>query len=171
MHDDFYQMYLEELGQIAPCGREEEEQLLKLLNDGDVSARKRLIEGNLSRALSYAREYEDRGVLLTDLVQEANVALTAAVNSYSEGSFLEYTEGKVRAALEDAVRFQAREKEAGEELAARVNVLQEVSKTMAAKLGREATVEELAKQMKMSQEEIKEIMKITIDALSIQVED
>ena len=77
MYDDFYQMYLEELEAVAEAGPEEELSLLERLAAGDVSARERLIEGNLKRVLEYAKEYDGRGLPMGDLVQEGNMALTA----------------------------------------------------------------------------------------------
>ena len=70
MYDDFYQMYLEELEAVAEAGPEEELSLLERLAAGDVSARERLIEGNLKRVLEYAKEYDGRGLPMGDLVQE-----------------------------------------------------------------------------------------------------
>lgn len=68
MYDDFYQMYLEELEAVAEAGPEEELSLLERLAAGDVSARERLIEGNLKRVLEYAKEYDGRGLPMGDLV-------------------------------------------------------------------------------------------------------
>lgn len=62
MHDDFYQMYLEEMGHIPPCTRKEQEDLLKEAAEGSKEAKKRIVEGNLRAALEYAREYDGRGV-------------------------------------------------------------------------------------------------------------
>lgn len=77
MHEDFYQMYLEELEGVAEAGPEEELALLERLAAGEAEAAGRLIEGNLKRVLAYAREYEGKGLPMNDLVQEANMALTA----------------------------------------------------------------------------------------------
>ena len=74
MHEDFYQMYLEELEGVAEAGPEEELALLERLAAGEAEAAGRLIEGNLKRVLAYAREYEGKGLPMNDLVQEANMA-------------------------------------------------------------------------------------------------
>jgi RNA polymerase primary sigma factor len=175
MHDDFYQMYLEEMKKIVPCTLEEQEQLLKEVAMGKEEARKRLIEGNLQVALEYAKEYDGKGVLLTDLVQEANMALTMAIDEYrafEDGpEFDSFASQKVRKALEEAVKKQQFANQTGEELTARVNVLQKVSQVLSKELGREATVEELAEKMKMSVDEIKEIMKMTMEAMSMNAEN
>lgn len=174
MHDDFYQMYLEEMGHIPPCTREEQEDLLKEAAEGSKEAKKRIVEGNLRAALEYAREYDGRGVLMTDLVQEANMALMMAVEEYVQEEvrqeFDSFKSQRIREALAAAVEEQQSAKQTGEELAARVNVLQQISQLLAKELGREATVEELADKMKMTVEEISGIMKIAMDAMSMNAE-
>ncbi len=174
MHDDFYQMYLEEMGHIPPCTREEQESLLKEAAEGRKEAKKRLVEGNLRAALEYAREYDGRGVLMTDLVQEANMALMMAVEEYVQSEdrpeFDSFKIQRIKEALDAAVEDQQFAKQTEEELTARVNVLQQISQLLAGELGREATVEELADKMKMTVEEIKGIMKIAMDAMSMNAE-
>ena len=167
MYDDFYQMYLEELAAVAEAGPEEELSLLERLAAGDVSARERLIEGNLKRVLEYAKEYDGRGLPMGDLVQEGNMALTALAMEYESGAFQELLRERVRACIEAALEEQRMEAEIEENVAARVNVLQEVSRVMAKELGREATVEELAAKMKMTEDEIRDIMKVTLDAVNV----
>lgn len=171
MHDDFYQMYLEELAAIPPCTSEEQEQLLALAAGGDDKARERLIEGNLQAVLQYAKEFDGRGVLLTDLVQEANVALTMAVGEYLQGTagqdFDGFVASQVKEALNAALEEELAADETGQELAARVNVLSEVSKALSADLGREPTVDELADKMKMTVDEVGNIMKMAMDAISM----
>lgn len=174
MHDDFYQMYLEEMKRIAPCGKSEQEQLLKEAAWGREEAKKRLIEGKLLTALEYAKEFEGRGVLMNDLVQEANMALIMAVEDYGkEEQVLEFDgfiAERIRKALEAAIQEQQSADKNGEELAARVNVLKQVSQTLARELGREATVEELAEKMKMTADQVKNIMKMAMDAMSVNAE-
>lgn len=167
MYDDFYQMYLEELEAVAEAGPEEELSLLERLAAGDVSARERFIEGNLKRVLEYAKEYDGRGLPMGDLVQEGNMALTALAMEYESGAFQELLRERVRACIEAALEEQRMEAEIEENVAARVNVLQEVSRVMAKELGREATVEELAAKMKMTEDEIRDIMKVTLDAVNV----
>ena len=167
MYDDFYQMYLEELEAVAEAGPEEELSLLERLAAGDVSARERLIEGNLQRVLEYAKEYDGRGLPMGDLVQEGNMALTALAMEYESGAFQELLRERVRACIEAALEEQRMEAEIEENVAARVNVLQEVSRVMVKELGREATVEELAAKMKMTEDEIRDIMKVTLDAVNV----
>lgn len=173
MHDDFYQMYLEGLEALTEVGAEEEKNLLARLSGGDGDAGKRLIEGNLKKALALAKEYDGKGLPMNDLVQEANMALTALVMELGDGEnpemeFEELLEKRVRESLQAAVDEQQRESEIEENVTARVNVLQEVSRVMAGELGREATVDELAQKMKMTADEIRDIMKITLDAVHVE---
>ncbi|MEG0216680.1 MAG: sigma-70 domain-containing protein [Hungatella sp.] len=167
MEEDFYRMYLEEMGQIEPCSREEDATLLEKLKAGDESVRDRLVEGNLGFALDLAKEYEGRGLPINDLVQEANMALLLSIGTGMTGTFKELAASAIRKALEEAVCEQDTEREVEEAVLARVNVLKDIAQTMAEELGREAGVEELAERMKMTTEEIKEIMKLTLDAMSV----
>lgn len=165
MDDIFYQMYLDELALIDPLNGQEEEFFLEEMKKGNLKARERLIEGNLSYALTLAKEYEGRGALLSDLVQEANIALTMAADSYQgDHAFLEQ---EIRSGLEAFVSVEESELKAEEEILARVNVLKDISQLMAEELDREATKAELAKRMKMTEEEITDIMKLTLEALSV----
>ena len=204
MHDDIYQMYLEEIGGLSACTPKEEQELLARIRGGEEGARARLLEGTLGFITELARGYQDRGLPLLDLVQEANLALMMAVNEAAVGMELEAGGGaaagmmpegtdsaaagmapdpaegaqaltpfralvkaQVIQALEAALEEQKVSEQVGEELLARVNVLQEVSRRMAEELGREATVAELAEKMKMTEDEIKDIMKLTLDAMSV----
>lgn len=167
MNETYYQMYLDELKGIKPCDDQERDDLLPRAVLGDEKARERLIEGHLIFALAVAKDFRDKGVQANDLVQEANLALTMAVAQYVEGDFLVFVRDRMLAALQELVAEQEKEEKVGEEMAARVNVLQEVSKTMAEELGREATVEELAQRMRTTSEDIRGMMKMAVDALQV----
>ena len=164
---NLYKMYLEEMEKIPALSGEEEERILERTAAGEAEARKRLVEGSLGRALAFAREYEEQGLPMGDLVQEANEALMLAAVEY-DGSraWRELMEYRIREGIELALAEQSKEREIEENIAARVNVLQTVSKAMAEELGREATVEELAGKMKMTEEEIRDLMKMALDALN-----
>ena len=168
MAENFYEMYLEEMEQIRPLDHEEERAVLASAARGEKEARNRLVEGYLAAALGFAREYEGRGLPVSDLVQEANMALMMAAAEY-DGSrnWREGLEERIRQGIEADLEDQRAEAEVEENMAARVNVLQTVSQVMAKELGREATVDELAEKMKMTPDEIKEIMKLALDALTV----
>lgn len=162
---EYNQMYLEELKGLVPCSEEEEKELVARLQANDQEARSRLVEGLLGFAWEMAKEYEREGILLEDLVQEANMALMQFVSEYEQGEFHKELEEELRRVLKNYVQQEIDESEIEEEIAARVNVLQEVSRVLAEDLGREATLEELADKMKMEEEEVREIMRITMNAL------
>ena len=165
--DSFENVYLEELAAIEPCSEEETRQLIAKIRNGDARARERLIEGNLKKALFFVQDYINQGVPLSDLIQEASMELMLLADEGFEGSFETLLESRIRVRLEEVVKEQKSEADIEEEMLARVNVLQEVSKTMAEQLGREATLAELAERMKMTEDEVREIMKVTMDALSM----
>lgn len=164
---DFYRMYLEELKEIPVCTIEEEKVLLEAVLKGDTHAKKRLVEGHLKEAAELAAKYTDKGLPAGDLVQEANVALLLFVEEYSGRDFKPQMEKRIREVLELALDIQDSELQVEEEMLARVNVLKDISAGMAEELDREATVEELAERMKMTEEEIRNIMKLTLDAMSV----
>lgn len=175
MHDDFYQMYLDELEGIPACTPEEEIMLLNQIKQGDEQAKQRLMEGNLKFLTDIVKTYAGRGLPMEDLVQEANMAMLLLLNQFAaesenNGTFHEQLKTQIDAALQGAIEDQTQAKNVEEELLARVNVLKDVAQMMAEQLGREATVEELAGRMKMTVDEIKAIMKLTIDAMSVSPE-
>ncbi len=168
MAQDFYEMYLEELKEIAPLSGREEAEVLERTAAGDALSRKRLVEGSLHRALELSGEYQGSKLPMADIVQEANTALMLAAVEYDGTEPWEgLLERRIREAVEEAVREQEAELEVEENMAARVNALQIVSQRMAEELGREANVSELAEKMKMSEDEIRDIMKLALDALTV----
>lgn len=174
-----FQLYLDEISQIKACDEAENEVLLNRLAGGDVAVLSRLIEGNLKYVLGLTRSYLTQGVAAGDLVQEANMALILAVNDWKEqekettdpAAFLRFVEQEVKAALKQAVEEESSEEKVEEKLLARVNVLKDLSTEMAEELGREATVEELAERLSMTADEVKDIMKLTLEAMSVHGEE
>lgn len=164
---DYFKLYLDELQNIVPCTPEETEELLARTKNGDKDAVNRLVEGKLMQALSVVKDYGISGLNVNDLVQEASIALMLTVSSYEEGDFDAQLKNNIIAALDEAVELQNSEHKIEEEMAARVNVLKDISQEMAQELGREATLEELAERMKMTEEEIRDIMKLTMDAMTV----
>ena len=160
-----------EMKEIAPFAEGEQERLLAMVSTGSPEeakrAVKRLTEGKLSDTLRIAKEYENRGLHINDIIQEANIGLLLAASSYVDGDFDRLMEESVRAQIESALEEQSREKTVAEDMRARVNVLKDISAAMAQELEREPTAEELAERMKMTVEEIKDIMKLTLDAMSV----
>ena len=165
--EDIYRVYMEEIAAIPPCSEEETEKLLGEIRSGNKAARERLIEGNLKNALFFVQDYINKGVPMADLIQEASMELMMLADEGFEGSFEKLLESRIRVRMEEIINDQKKETDIEEEMLARVNVLQEVSKSMAEELGREAKLSELAERMKMTEDEVREIMKVTMDALSM----
>ena len=161
--EDIYRVYMEEIAAIPPCSEEENEKLLGEIRSGNKAARERLIEGNLKNALFFVQDYINKGVPMADLIQEASMELMMLADEGFEGSFEKLLESRIRVRMEEIINDQKKETDIEEEMLARVNVLQEVSKSMAEELGREAKLSELA----MTEDEVREIMKVTMDALSM----
>ena len=165
--EDIYRVYMEEIAAIPPCSEEENEKLLGEIRSGNKAARERLIEGNLKNALFFVQDYINKGVPMADLIQEASMEVMMLADEGFEGSFEKLLESRIRVRMEEIINDQKKETDIEEEMLARVNVLQEVSKSMAEELGREAKLSELAERMKMTEDEVREIMKVTMDALSM----
>ena len=165
--EDIYRVYMEEIAAIPPCSEAENEKLLGEIRNGNKAARERLIEGNLKNALFFVQDYINKGVPMADLIQEASLELMMLADEGFEGSFEKLLESRIRVRMEEIINDQKKEAYIEEEMLARVNVLQEVSKSMAEELGREAKLSELAERMKMTEDEVREIMKVTMDALSM----
>ena len=166
-NNNFYSLYLKELEAILPYTDKEEEILLNKRKAGDMSAVKRLIEGNLSKVLCLVKAYEGQGISVEDLVQEGNMALTIAISEFQDGDFGLFLEKQITMALAKAIETQKLMNNTEEEILAKINVLQRISTMMAEELGREATLTELAEKMKMPEEEIRRIMKLTVDAITV----
>ena len=165
--EDIYRVYMEELAAIPPCTAAENADLLGKVRAGVAGARERLIEGNLRNALMHVQGYINRGVPMADLIQEASMELMMLVDEEFEGGFEKLLESRICVRLEEVIKEQTSESNIEEEVHARVNVLQEVSKELAERFGREPKLEELAEYMKMTEDEVREIMKVTMDALSL----
>jgi len=165
--EDIYKVYMEELAAIQPCTPAENVELLGKVKAGVAGARERLIEGNLRKALMHVQGYINRGVPMADLIQEASMELMMLVDEEFDGGFEKLLESRICVRLEEVIKEQTSENSIEEEMLARVNVLQEVSKELAERFGREPKLEELAEYMKMTEDEVREIMKVTMDALSL----
>mgnify|MGYP002601467171 FL=1 len=165
--EDIYRVYMEEIAAIPPCSEAENAKLLGEIRNGNKAARERLIEGNLKNALFFVQDYINKGVPMADLIQEASLELMMLADEGFEGSFEKLLESRIRVRMEEIINDQKKEADIEEEMLARVNVLQTVSQVLLKELGREATLSELAEKMKMTEDEVREIMKVTMDALSM----
>lgn len=159
------QMYLDELQEIEPISEKELEILVKRSHDGDLTARNRIVEGHLKYALSVLWEYLNRGVELTDLISEANVALIRAVDDYTQGDLKEDITRAIREAALRLIEEDGQMHTADEDLARRVNELSDLSVEMVQELGRSPTNAELAHRLNISEEVVESLIRMSIDAL------
>ena len=134
---------------------------------GDRAARNRLTEGHLGRVVELAREYAGQGVLMADLIQEGNIALLMAMETFAGGEFGLHLTKEICSALDAAVAEQNGQENTGNYLASQANAMMKATEELVEELGREATLSEVAERMKLSEEMTRDIMKISMDALSV----
>ncbi len=164
----YFKMYLEELEGIRPYSDEEERDLVDAMLAGDEEAKAQLIEGNLHRVVQMSREYLGQGVLAADLVQEGNMALILAMETYVPGkNFRIHLLTEMENAMLAAIREQTGSKNAGFTLAADANALMDATEVLAKELDREATAEELAEYLHISKERVEILVKISLDAMNL----
>lgn len=157
-------MYLEEVKAVSPACEGEKERLLKDYAEGRREARNRLMELYLMDTLQIASEYREQGIGLSDLIQEANMGLLLALeeNEPEDGRIKK----RIREAVETALAIEGKEEAIGEHLAEEINRLDEASKALTERNGQAPTVEELMEYLGMPEEEIREYMKISLDAIN-----
>lgn len=162
-----FEMYMEEIREVPVLSEAESADLAEKIRGGDRQAVNRLIEGNLLEAAKLALEYADRGVPVGDLIQEGNMALIQAASQYDgEGEFV--WRDAAHRAFARAVETQSGQAMVGNKIAAKANRLLEISTLLAEELGREATVEELCRKLDWTEEEVREIMKISLNVINME---
>ena len=169
--DDPVRMYLKEIGRVPLLTAEEEVELARRMEAGDASARHRLEEANLRLVVSIAKRYVGRGMLFLDLIQEGNLGLPKAVEKfdYSKGyKFSTYATWWIRQAITRALADQARTIRIPVHMVETINKLVRVSRSLLQELGRDATAEEIAKEMGLSVVRVREIMKIAQEPVSLE---
>lgn len=169
--DDHVKMYLKEIGKVPLLDADEETELAKRMADGDEEAKKKLAEANLRLVVSIAKRYVGRGMLFLDLIQEGNLGLIKAVDKfdYSKGyKFSTYATWWIRQAITRAIADQARTIRIPVHMVETINKLVRVSRQLVQELGREPTPEELAKELNMSVEKVREISKISQEPVSLE---
>ena len=168
--DDPVRMYLKEIGKVPLLSMEEEIVLAEKMANGDESARKRLAEANLRLVVSIAKKYVGRGMLFLDLIQEGNMGLIKAVEKfdYTKGyKFSTYATWWIRQAITRAIADQARTIRVPVHMVETINKLIRIKRQLLQQLGREATPEELSREMELPVERIAEIEKISQEPISI----
>lgn len=169
--DDPVRMYLKEIGKIPLLSAEEEIDLAHRMEDGDEEAKKKLVEANLRLVVSIAKRYVGRGMLFLDLIQEGNLGLIKAVEKfdYKKGfKFSTYATWWIRQAITRAIADQARTIRIPVHMVETINKLIRVHRQILQELGRNPKPEELAKEMDMPEEKIREIMKIAQEPVSLE---
>ena len=169
--EDPVRMYLKEIGKVPLLSAEEEIELAKRMEQGDENAKKRLAEASLRLVVSIAKRYVGRGMLFLDLIQEGNLGLIKAVEKfdYRKGyKFSTYATWWIRQAITRAIADQARTIRIPVHMVETINKLIRVSRQLLQELGREPTPEEIAKEMDMSVERVREILKISQEPVSLE---
>ncbi len=169
--EDPVRMYLKEIGKVPLLSAEEEIDLAQRMEEGDESAKKRLAEANLRLVVSIAKRYVGRGMLFLDLIQEGNLGLIKAVEKfdYRKGyKFSTYATWWIRQAITRAIADQARTIRIPVHMVETINKLIRVSRQLLQELGREPTPEEIAEEMNMSVERVREILKISQEPVSLE---
>ncbi|MGY0372390.1 RNA polymerase sigma factor RpoD [Clostridium sp. JNZ J1-5] len=169
--DDPVRMYLKEIGKVPLLSPEEEIELAKRIEDGEMAAKKKLAEANLRLVVSIAKRYVGRGMLFLDLIQEGNLGLIKAVEKfdYRKGyKFSTYATWWIRQAITRAIADQARTIRIPVHMVETINKLIRVSRQLLQELGREPQPEEIAEIMEMPVDKVREIMKIAQEPVSLE---
>lgn len=169
--DDHVKMYLKEIGKVDLLDTNQEMELAEKMAHGDEAAKKKLAEANLRLVVSIAKRYVGRGMLFLDLIQEGNLGLIKAVDKfdYTKGyKFSTYATWWIRQAITRAIADQARTIRIPVHMVETINKLVRVSRQLVQELGREPTPEELAKELNMSLEKVREISKISQEPVSLE---
>ena len=169
--DDPVRMYLKEIGKVPLLTADEEIELAKRMEEGDEEAKRKLAEANLRLVVSIAKRYVGRGMLFLDLIQEGNLGLIKAVEKfdYRKGyKFSTYATWWIRQAITRAIADQARTIRIPVHMVETINKLIRVSRQLLQEYGREPQPEEIAREMGISEEKVREIIKIAQEPVSLE---
>ncbi|MGN0185469.1 MAG: RNA polymerase sigma factor RpoD [Aristaeellaceae bacterium] len=169
--DDPVRMYLKEIGKVPLLTADEEIELAKRMEEGDEEAKKRLCEANLRLVVSIAKRYVGRGMLFLDLIQEGNLGLIKAVEKfdYRKGyKFSTYATWWIRQAITRAIADQARTIRIPVHMVETINKLIRVSRQLLQEYGREPQPEEIAAEMGIPEDKVREIIKIAQEPVSLE---
>ncbi len=169
--EDPVRMYLKEIGKVPLLSAEEEMELAVKMEQGDEAAKKRLSEANLRLVVSIAKRYVGRGMQFLDLIQEGNLGLIKAVEKfdYTKGyKFSTYATWWIRQAITRAIADQARTIRIPVHMVETINKLIRVQRQLLQEYGREPLPEEIAKEMHMSLDRVREIQKIAQEPVSLE---
>jgi len=168
---DPVKMYLKEIGKVPLLDADKEMELSKRMAEGDERAKKQLVEANLRLVVNIAKKYMGKGLFFLDLIQEGNLGLMKAVSKfdYTKGyKFSTYATWWIRQAITRAIADQARTIRIPVHMVETIHKVTKVSRRMLQEQGREVSDEEIAKEMNMSADKVREIMKIAQDPISLE---
>ena len=169
--DDPVRMYLKEIGKVPLLTPEEELELAQKMSEGDEQAKKRMTEANLRLVVSIAKRYVGRGMLFLDLIQEGNLGLIKAVEKfdYTKGyKFSTYATWWIRQAITRAIADQARTIRIPVHMVETINKTIRVSRQLLQELGHDPTAEEIAAEMDMPVDKVRDILKIAQEPVSLE---
>ena len=169
--EDPVRMYLKEIGKVPLLSAEEEIELAQRMEEGDQEAKKRLAEANLRLVVSIAKRYVGRGMLFLDLIQEGNLGLIKAVEKfdYRKGyKFSTYATWWIRQAITRAIADQARTIRIPVHMVETINKVKKVSNQLLHKNGHEPTADEIAKELDMPVDKVREIMRVAQEPVSLE---
>lgn len=169
--DDPVRMYLKEIGKVPLLSAEEEIELAKRMEQGDEYAKKKLCEANLRLVVSIAKRYVGRGMLFLDLIQEGNIGLIKAVDKFDwrKGyKFSTYATWWIRQAITRSIADQARTIRIPVHMVETINKLMRIQRQLLQEYGRDVKPEEIAKEMDLTVEKVREILKIAQEPVSLE---
>ena len=169
--DDPVKVYLKEIGRVPLLSSEEEIELAKRMAEGDEKAKKRLSEANLRLVVSIAKRYVGRGMQFLDLIQEGNLGLIKAVEKFDHTKgfkFSTYATWWIRQAITRAIADQARTIRIPVHMVETINKVKKVSNQLLHKNGHEPTAEEIAKELDMPVDKVREIMRVAQEPVSLE---
>lgn len=169
--EDPVKMYLKEIGKIPLLTAEEEVSLAKRMEEGDIKAKRRLAETNLRLVVSIAKRYVGRGMQFLDLIQEGNMGLMKAVDKfdYTRGfKFSTYATWWIRQAITRAIADQSRTIRIPVHMVETINKLVRVQRQLLQELGRDPTNAEIAKEMGIDEQRVREVRKIAQEPVSLE---
>ena len=169
--DDPVRMYLKEIGKVPLLTADEEIELATRMSEGDEEAKRRMAEANLRLVVSIAKRYVGRGMLFLDLIQEGNLGLIKAVEKfdYTKGyKFSTYATWWIRQAITRAIADQARTIRIPVHMVETINKVIRVSRQLLQELGHDPSAEEIAKEMGMPVEKVRDILKIAQEPVSLE---
>ena len=170
MDAEIVAFYLKEMEKASQLSGEQEMVIARKLANGDDNARNLLIEANLSRAVEIAKEYQGKGLLLSDLIQESNIGLMIAINEFEpdiDRDFHAFCEKMIRKHLKETLEEYNSSTRSAVKIANRVNEMNDIATAFARECEREAKPSEIAERMGITEEEVRELMKTSLDAIAV----